>query len=162
MGTFSKICGGIGGFVVGDADLIEWLRFFARSHMFSVSIPPSTAAAALAALKIFQTDRSYLENLRSNIMHFISNLKQLGYKGLENHESAVVPVVIGNEEKLGKMYQSLLDDGVFVTPIVYPAVSRSNSRFRFTIMANHSIADLDFATNSLEKAMAKADFSFNE
>lgn len=161
MGTFSKICGGIGGYVVGDRDMIEWLKHFARPYIFSVAIPPSTAAAALQALKIFQKGDLSLR-LQNNIKHFISGLKSLGYEGLSDHESSVIPVVIGNEDKLGIMYQSLLDDGIFVTPIVYPAVSRANSRFRFTIMANHSTSELDLAISSLEKAMDKADYNFGE
>ena len=69
-------------------------------------------------------------------------------------------MVVGDETKLGIMYQSLLDDGVLCIPIVYPAVSRKNCRFRFTMMATHSKSDLDYATACLEKAMMKANFSF--
>lgn len=162
MGTFSKICGGIGGFVTGSTELIEWLRAFSRAQVFSVSLPPSTVAAVSKSLDIFVNDKDILKKLHSNIQHFVKNLESIGYKFKEQHESAVIPVVVGDEKKLGEMYQSLLDDGVLCIPIVYPAVSRKNCRFRFTVMATHSKSDLDYATACLEKAMLKAGFSFPE
>lgn len=158
MGTFSKICGGIGGFATGSVEMVEWLRYFSRAQIFSVSIGPATAAAMCKSLDIFYGNKELLSKLRSNIKHFANNLKSLGFSLSSEHESAVIPVVIGDEKKLGEMYQSLLDDGVFCVPVVYPAVGRSNCRFRFTIMANHSISDLDYVTVCLEKAMIKAGF----
>ena len=116
----------------------------------------------LESLRIFKEEPEHLQNLRRNIQHFKNNLKNIGYEVPDSHESAVVPVVIGDEKKLGEMYQSMLEDGVFVVPIVYPAVSRTNCRFRFTVMATHSVTDLDYAASSLEKAMLKANFSFDD
>ncbi|OFZ30339.1 MAG: hypothetical protein A2622_07950 [Bdellovibrionales bacterium RIFCSPHIGHO2_01_FULL_40_29] len=162
MGTFSKIGGAIGGFATGSVEFIEWLRAFSRAQVFSVSLPPSTVAAVSAALDVFTNNKSILQNLHSNIDHFVKNLESLGYKFHQKQESAVIPVVVGDEVKLGIMYQSLLDDGVLCIPIVYPAVSRKNCRFRFTMMATHSKSDLDYAIACLEKAMLKANFSFNE
>lgn len=162
MGTFSKICGGIGGFVTGSYDLVEWIRYFGRSQLFSVSLPPSTVAAVSTALDIFTSDRSLLENLKTNIQHFTKGLESIGYRFKTPHESAVVPVIIGDESKMGTMYQSLLNDGVWCVPVVYPAVSRKNCRFRFTVMATHSIAELDYVIASLEKAMMKVGLTFDE
>src|SRR3989338_3427338 len=162
MGTFSKIGGAIGGFATGSVEFIEWLRAFSRAQVFSVSLPPSTVAAVSAALDVFTNNKSILQNLHSNIDHFVKNLESLGYKFHQKQESAVIPVVVGDEVKLGIMYQSLLDDGVLCIPIVYPAVSRKNCRFRFTMMATHSKSDLDYAIACLEKAMLKANFSFKE
>lgn len=161
MGTFSKICGGIGGFVTGSQDLIDWIRSFSRAHIFSVALPPSTVAAANKALDLFQNDKTLVENLRRNIKHFVQCLKGIGYHNISlDHESAVIPVVIGDETKMGVMHQSLLEDGIWCTPVVYPAVSRKNCRFRFTIMATHTISDLDYAVTCLEKAMLKVGFKF--
>lgn len=157
MGTFSKICGGIGGFVTGSTELIEWIRSFSRAHIFSVSLPPSTVAAVSKSLEIFTSNKDLLIKLKQNISYFVENLNQLGFSINPDHESAVIPLVIGNEAKLGAMYQSLLDDGIFTIPIVYPAVSRKNCRFRFTVMATHSKSDLDYATACIEKAMLKVD-----
>lgn len=162
MGTFSKICGAIGGFATGSVEFVEWLRAFSRAQVFSVSLPPSTVAAVSKSLDIFTTNKSIINNLHSNIEHFVKNLESIGYKFLHKQESAVIPVVVGDEKKLGIMYQSLLDDGVLCIPIVYPAVSRKNCRFRFTMMATHTKSDLDYATACLEKAMMKANFSFED
>lgn len=156
MGTFSKMCGAIGGFITGSTELIEWLRYFSRAHLFTVSLPPSTVAAVSTALDLFLDEPSHLQNLKHNIQHFVTGLSHLGFQMDKNHESAVVPVIVGDEKKLGIMYQSLLDDGIFCVPVVYPAVGRSNCRFRFTVMATHTISDLDYVVSGVEKAMLKA------
>jgi 8-amino-7-oxononanoate synthase len=161
MGTFSKVCGAIGGFATGSIELIEWLRSFSRAQIFSVSLPPSTVAAVSKALDIFLSSKEINEKLRANVAHFISNLQQLGFKIDSNHESAIIPIVIGDEKKLGQMYQSLLEDGVLCIPVVYPAVSRKNCRFRFTMMATHSRSDIDYATACIEKAMLKSGVSID-
>lgn len=162
MGTFSKICGGIGGFVCGPSKLIDWIHCFSRSYLFSVSIPPSTAAGVLKSLEIFERDKiDLLGKLRKNINHFTSNLENIGYKVPYVQESTIIPVIIGDEEKMGIMHQSLLDDGIFVVPIIYPAVSRNNCRFRFTMNAQFTTSDIDYVSMSLEKAMAKAKVKFD-
>ena len=127
--------------------------------MFSVSIPPASAAGALAALKLFVATPSLLENLRKNIRHFVEGLRSLGFPISANHPSSVIPVVIGDDEKMGVMNQILQDNGVYCIPIVYPAVSRRQGRFRFTMMATHTISDLDYALSVLESAMNKANFA---
>ncbi|HVK60404.1 MAG TPA: aminotransferase class I/II-fold pyridoxal phosphate-dependent enzyme, partial [Bdellovibrionales bacterium] len=158
MGTFSKISGSIGGFIATSNDVADWLYWLARSHMFSVSIPPSTAAATLKSLEIFNRDKSILQSLQANIKHFSNGLRSLGFDISQNHESAVLPAVIGDQEKLGIMNKHLMDAGVFVVPVPYPAVSRTKIRFRFTVIASHTTSDLDYALNVLESAMEKADF----
>jgi len=161
MGTFSKVCGGIGGYVAGSKELIEWIRFFGRSQLFSISLPPSNVAAVSAALDIFTSDRSLLNSLKANIRHFTKGLESIGFKFKIPHESSIVPVLIGDEQKMGTMYQSMLNDGVWCVPIIYPAVSKKNCRFRFTVMASHTISELDYVVSSLEKAMLKAQFSID-
>ena len=158
MGTFSKICGGIGGFVACDADVYNWLYVLSRAHMFSVSLPPSTCAAALKALQIFSQQKSLLQDVRRNIKHFVSGLINLGFDLDPNHESSVVPVIIGDEKKLGLINEILMDSGVYVVPIVFPGVPRETCRFRFTVMATHTLSDLDYVLNLMETAMARVDF----
>jgi 8-amino-7-oxononanoate synthase len=159
MGTFSKICGGIGGFATGSKEVINWIKTFASPFVFSVSLPPSNVAAVSKALEIFQRDLSLLNSLKTNIKHFVDGLNHMGFKMDPTHEAAIVPVVIGDEGKLGIMYQSLLDDGIWCVPIVYPGVAKENCRFRFTVMATHTRSDLDYALLCLEKAMMKAKFT---
>jgi 7-keto-8-aminopelargonate synthetase-like enzyme len=109
-------------------------------------------------MQIFLKTPELLTSLRANIAHFVSALRNLGFPLAENHQSAVVPVIISDEEKLGKMNEVFREEGVYVIPVVYPAVSRKNCRFRFTVMATHSVSDLDYVLNVIEKAMLKADF----
>jgi 8-amino-7-oxononanoate synthase len=163
MGTFSKIGGAIGGFVAADADVIEWLYHFSRAHVFTVSLPPSSAAAALQALKIFNEEKHLVKDLKRNIKHFALGLHELGFTYLQqDHESAVIPVLIGDEQKLGIMNQIFLDEGIFVVPVVYPAVSRTSCRFRFTMTAKLTTSDIDFVLNVIEKAMLKVGFKYEE
>ncbi|MEY4064282.1 MAG: hypothetical protein RIR26_490 [Pseudomonadota bacterium] len=162
MGTFSKICGGIGGFVAADQEVCDLLDLMARSQIFSVSIPPSTAAACLKALDLFQRDKSLLTRLQENIRYFVNGMRSLGAPLAPDHASAVIPVIIGDEKKLGLMNEVLLNSGIYVVPIVYPAVSRNASRFRFTVMAPHTQSDLDLVIFQFEKAMKAADFKFEE
>ena len=98
--------------------------------------------------------------LKSNIRYFIKGLNDLGASVSENHESSVIPLIIGNEEKMGVMNQYLIENGVFVVPIVFPAVQRNACRFRFTVMATHSQSELDFVLHVLRNAMEKADHKF--
>jgi glycine C-acetyltransferase len=159
MGLFSKAWGSVGGFVVGSRDLCDWLRVFSRSYLFATSLPPSTCAATLASIRLME-ETDLVVKLQSNIQLFRSGLRSLGADFQESHESAIFPVEIKNEQKMGRMFQSFLDDGIYVLPVVYPVVGRNRCRFRFSIRADHSISDLDFALNSLEKAMMKADITF--
>lgn len=162
MGTFSKICGGIGGFVVGNQEVIDWMHFFARSQVFSVSMPPCNAAAVLKALQIFTAQPELVQKLHENIKYFVSGMRQLGAPVAADHGSPIVPVVIGDERKLGKMTEVLLEGGIYVIPIVFPAVRRNGGRFRFTVMATHTQSDLDLALSQFEKAMRIADFHFSQ
>jgi 8-amino-7-oxononanoate synthase len=153
MGTFSKIGGGIGGFCVGQRSTIEYLRYMSRSFMFSVSLPPCNVAGAREAIRIFWEDKSHLQKLKANIRYFVNGLRHLGVQIAADHQSSICPVVIGDEERLGRMTQILLDQGVYVTPIVFPAVSRSQARFRFTVSAAHDQSDLDYALLVLKMAI---------
>jgi 7-keto-8-aminopelargonate synthetase-like enzyme len=161
MGTFSKICGGIGGFIVGDEEVIDWLYFYSKPHMFSVSLPPSNIAAVLEALRIFKEDQDGLREMKENIRHFVSGLRSIGYPIDASHQTPIIPVVIGDEEKLGMVHQRMMDAGIYTIPVVYPAVSRNGCRFRFTIMRQHTISDLDYVLTVLESALKEAGVDLN-
>ncbi len=164
MGAFSKICGGHGGFIAADEQVIDWISWYGRSFMFSAAFPPISAAAVLTAIKIvFEEEPERLFLLEKNISHFIQGLRELGYKAYDSsHQSAIIPVLIGNENILSSMVQHLVENGVFVVPMIYPAVPRNGSLLRFTISSNHSISDLDYVLHVLESAAKTANFSFND
>lgn len=161
MGLFSKSFGAAGGFVVGDRELIDWLRYFSRAYIFSTSFPPVNAAVALKSIELMEKE-GLVEKLQNNIDHFVTSMRQIGAQLDPAHETAIVPVEIRNEEKMGKMFQSLLESGIFAIPVVYPVVSRTRCRFRFSIRADFTVADLDYVVTCFEKAMAKAEFKFGE
>lgn len=158
MGTLSKTLCSAGGFVAASEEVIDWLWWFSHSHMFSVSMPPAAVGASLAALDILQKEPQVVEKLHSNIKHFIEGLIHLGFPMNKDHASAVVPLVIGDEEKMLKMNQIMMDAGVWSIYVVYPAVSRRGCRFRFVVTADHDQAELDLALAILEKAMKEVGF----
>ncbi len=155
VGLFSKAIGTMGGFVVGRKDVMNWLRSYSRSYMFGTSFPPSVASASLAAIDIITRDRILRDKLRSNIQHFIRILNRRGIVVPPDHTTPIIPILIGDEVKIGKIFKAMMNDGVFALPVVYPVVARNKSRFRFSITTSHSISDLEYAVNSLERA-AKA------
>lgn len=160
MGNTSKTLGSLGGFLAGSEDVMYWLTWFARSRMFSTSMPPASAAAALTAFQIMMEKPELIQDVQRNIRHFVKGMIELGAPLDRHHSSAIVPIVIGDDIKLGKMNQELKDKGVYVHPIIYPAVSRKGSRFRFTLCATHTISDLDYVLSAFQRAMEIADFSF--
>lgn len=163
MGAFSKICGGHGGFIAADENVIDWISHYGRSFMFSAAFPPVSAAAVLAAIKIvFEEEPERLTALENNIRHFIRGLRELGYTAYdEAHQSAIVPVIIGDENALSVIVQYLVENGVFVVPMIYPAVPKNGSLLRFTLSSSHTVSDLDYVLNILESALKAADFSFD-
>jgi glycine C-acetyltransferase len=161
MGTFSKIGGGIGGFCLGRRATIEYLRYMSRAFMFSVSLPPCAVAGAREAVRIFWEDKTHLARLKANIRYFVDGLRYLGVNISREHQSSICPVIIGDEEVLGTMTQVLFDHGIYVTPIVFPAVGRTQSRFRFTVSAIHERSDLDYALLVLGMALEKVGLKLN-
>ena len=161
-GTLSKVAGSAGGFIAADAAIIDWLTFYSKTYMFSVAMPPSSVAAALTALKVvFEEEFDRVENLRSNIKHFIAGLKELGEPTLSmNHVSGIISITIGDEHQLAAINQQLIDYGIRVTPIVYPAVPRGQARFRFCITTEHTFTDIDYVMQILKDAIKKTNFSF--
>lgn len=159
MGTLSKGLGAGGGFVASSKDVVHWLRFFARAGMFSIGVSTALAAAGLKALQIAKETPELREKLQSNIRVFRKGLQALGFKLCSDEESPVVPVLVGNDEILGKMNKILLESGIFVTPVFYPAVPLDLSRFRFSLSAAHSTSDIELALAALEKAKTLTGYS---
>ncbi len=159
MGLFSKAIGTLGAYVVGKSSLISWYRGYARSLMFATTFPPGIAASTIKAIEIMQTGEIQ-ERLKGNIKYFRQGLESLGYKNDNPYLSPVIPIEIRDEEKMGNIYQSLLDEGVFALPVIYPVVPRGKCRFRFSVNANHTQGDIDYTIMVIEKAFRKENFSF--
>lgn len=152
IGSLSKCIGAGGGFVAGSATTIQYLRMFARMEMFSSALPPSMAAATLKSLEIIRDDKSRRRKLHENSRHFREGLRELGFTPEVDPESPIVPVIIRDPQKMAEMNRVLLDHKVLTNMIMFPAVAVDQCRFRFTITANHTFADIELALAALKAA----------
>lgn len=150
MGTFSKSFASIGGFIAGTADVVHYIKHKARPFMFSAAMAPASAATALKCLDIMETEPEHLENLRKNAKYMSDNLKRLGFNTL-NSQTPVIPLLVGDDVAAFAMTQKLCEEGVFVTPVIRPAVPEGCALLRTSYMASHTKADLDYALEHLEK-----------
>jgi len=142
MGTFSKTFASLGGFVVGDRAVINFLKHHAPALIFSASPTPSSVAAAIAALDILEKEPERIEKLMANARKMRQGLKAMGYR-VGEHDSAVVPVIIGDTEKVLVMWRKLFDAGVFVNAFIRPGVPPGLEMLRTSYMATHKDEHLD-------------------
>jgi 8-amino-7-oxononanoate synthase len=150
MGTFSKSLASVGGFVAGDAGVIDFIRHHARSGIFSAALPPASTAAALAALEITAREPGRREQLWKNTEYMLSELASLGFD-TGNSASPIIPIVIGDDLTTFTMVKRLHEEGVFVNPVISPAVPPGHALIRTSYMATHERSHLDFALSTLEK-----------
>jgi 8-amino-7-oxononanoate synthase len=150
MGTFSKSFASIGGFIAGPADVIHYIKHKARPFIFSAAMAPSATATALKCLEIMETEPEHLVNLRKNAAYMSKNLKAMGYNTL-NSNTPIIPLLIGDDGLAFQMTQKLCEEGVFMTPVVRPAVPEGCSILRTSYMASHTQTDLNYALEHLEK-----------
>ena len=150
MGTFSKSFASIGGFIAGPADVVHYIKHKARPFIFSAAMAPSATATALKCLDIMETEPQHLIALRKNAAYMSKNLKAMGYNTL-NSNTPVIPLLIGDDGLAFQMTQKLCEEGVFMTPVVRPAVPEGCAILRTSYMASHTQADLDYALLHLEK-----------
>jgi glycine C-acetyltransferase len=141
MGTFSKAFGAVGGFVAGSSKLITYLRFFARSHMFSASLPPTVIAAVLAGLDIIERDPQRRQRVLANAAYAIDGLNDIGINA--STESAIIALHVPCGMNIRKAAFRFHQAGIFVNSIEYPAVPVQQQRFRISLMATHTHADID-------------------
>jgi 7-keto-8-aminopelargonate synthetase-like enzyme len=150
MGTFSKSFACIGGFIAGEAMVIDYLKHHARTLLFSASMPPSAVATVHAALEIIKSEPERRERLWHHARKMHAGFRTLGYDiGLT--QSPVVPVIVGDDVKTFMFWKRLLDEGVFTNPVVSPAVPPGSARLRTSYMASHTDAQLDFVLEKFEK-----------
>lgn len=150
MGTYSKSLAAVGGFVAGDQTTIDYIKHTARSLMFSASLPPSSVAAASAALDVLQEDPELLERLWKNTRKMLNGYKALGFD-TGTSETPIIPVMIKDADKAYKMCSLLFDEGIFVNPVVSPAVPPGRELLRTSFMATHTDLQLDQVLSAFEK-----------
>ena len=156
MGTFSKSFASLGGFVAADTDTIEYLKHRARSLMFSASMTPASVASTLKALDIIETEPEHLEKLWKNTNYAKQLLLQEGFD-LGMTESPILPVFIRNNDKTFYVTKMLQDNGVFVNPVVAPAVPAEESLIRFSLMATHTFDQIEEAIDKMAKVFKRVE-----
>ena len=154
MGTLSKTCASCGGYIAGDEALIDYLRYSAPGFIYSVGLSPPDTAAALAALRILKREPQRVELLRQRSALFLELARAAGLNTGTSHGTPVIPLIVGNSLKCLLLSQRLLEHGVHVQPIVYPAVSEDSSRLRFFITAAHSEEQIRYAVQTLARESA--------
>jgi 8-amino-7-oxononanoate synthase len=154
-GTFSKAFGALGGFVAGSKETLQYLRFYAHPYVYSCALPPVVIAAILKALEIGMSQPELRAQLWKNADYFHTQLRNLG---LDTGESTtyVMPIVIGDRERMYRLGHELRARGLWVAPVDYPAVPQNRICFRACVTAKHTRADLDEALNILEDTLIPA------
>ena len=150
MGTFSKTFASLGGFVVGDHKVIDYLKHNAPALIFSASPTPASVAAALAALDILEQEPERIEKLMNNARMMRKGLKEMGYH-VNDYDSAVVSAIIGDTEKTLIMWKALFDEGVFVNAFIRPGVPPGMEMLRTSYMATHEIEHLEKILDAFKK-----------
>jgi len=150
IGTLSKAIGVIGGYVAGSKVMYEWLNHRARPVLFSTSLPPAAVGAIMEAVRMLMESTEYTDRLWDNAKYFKEKLGKLGFN-TGHSETPITPVIIGDEAKTMEFSRKLLENGVFVSGIVYPTVPKGTGRVRCMVTAAHTKEQLDRAVEAFKK-----------
>lgn len=151
MGTLSKTIPAVGGYVAGKSELVKALKANANGYFFSAAIPPAVAASAKAAFDVIRSEPDRVKKLHRNMRRYLDGIKKLGFKTL-NSETAIVPIVCNHEQNAFEMTRICQEEGLFVLPVLYPAVPLESPRLRTTVTTAHSDEDIDFCLSVFETA----------
>lgn len=153
-GSFGKALMGVGGFVAGSSKLINYLELVSRPYHFSSSLPPNVTASLIKALDILESDTHILAKLWQNIHYFKKRLLELGFN-VSSSQSAIFPIILGNELMVLRLCAELYRCGILVNPIVFPVVPKRKSRLRLSITAGLTQTDLDYSLDHLGRLSHK-------
>ncbi len=148
MGTFSKSFASLGGFIAGDADVMDYIQHHARSFMFSASMPASNVAAVLAALDIMENEPEHVERLWEVTERMRSGLKEMGFR-MGPSTTPIIPIIIGEREKTFMAWKMCFDAGLYTNAVIAPAVPPDMGLLRTSYMATHTDEQIDRALNIL-------------
>jgi 8-amino-7-oxononanoate synthase len=154
-GTFSKAFAGLGGFVAGSKETLEYLRFYAHPYVYSCALPPVVVAAILKALEIGMQEPELRTKLWENADYFHTQLRGLGID-TGTSTTYIMPIVIGERERMYRLCHEVRRRGLWVAPVDFPAVPLNRVCFRACVTTKHTRADLDEALNILEDTLVPA------
>ena len=152
VGTFSKALGGQGGYVAGSRNLYNYLKGFARSRVFSCALSPVVTAGVLTSLGIAQREPQLRAKLWENVAHIRARLEENGVD-IGQSTSQVIPIMVKNDRRVFELGHKLLRAGLYLQPIIYPAVAKHRSRFRVSVSASHTTEQLDEGVAILVKVL---------
>lgn len=155
MSTFSKSLASLGGFIAADEDTIEFIKHRARSLMFSASMTPASVASVLAALDIIESEPERIDKLWANTNYAKKLLLEAGFE-IGHPESPILPIYIRDNAKTFIITNILQKNGIFVNPVVSPAVPSDASLIRFSLMATHTFEQIEKAVHELKQAFKEA------
>ena len=150
MGTFSKSFGSLGGFIAANHNIMNYLKHNARALIFSASMPPANVAAVSKAIDIMLTEPERIDNLW-DVTHYAQ--EQFKARGFDtgHTQSPIIPLFVRDTTKALQIVKLALDEGVFITPVIAPAVPQDSVLIRFALMATHTREQVDIAVDRLEK-----------
>ncbi len=150
MGTFSKSFASLGGFIAGDAEVIDYIKHHARSLIFSASMPPASVAAVIASLEIIESEPDRIAQLWKNTHRMKKGFDSLGFNtGASN--TPIIPILVGEDEDCFIFWKELWDHGIFVNPAIPPAVPPHQAILRTSYMATHTEDELDYVLEMFGK-----------
>lgn len=156
MGTFSKSFAALGGFIATDSVTANYLRHNSRSYIFSASITPASTAAVNAALDIMESEPERIEHLWKVTNYALDGFRNIGCE-IGHTSTPIIPLFIRDNDKTFAVTRDLLEDGIFVNPVISPAVPSQDTLIRFSLMATHTIEQVDRALECIQKVFKKYD-----
>jgi len=154
MGTFSKSFASLGGFIASDKATINFLKHNSRTLIFSASMTPSAAATVLAALEIMENEPERIKHLWDITNYALKGFKSMGFDTGKS-ESPIIPLFVRDEIKALTLTKVLLDDGIFINPVVSPGVPKEDSLIRYSLMATHTKEQVEISIEKITKAAKK-------
>jgi 8-amino-7-oxononanoate synthase len=150
MSTFSKSFASLGGFVAGDADVIHYIKHHARALIFSASIPASNAAAVLAALEVMRQEPERVQRVNQIAEQVRRELRRLGFN-IGNSQTPIVPIIIGDDMRTLFTWKAMFEAGIFVNPVLSPAVPQGSQMLRTSYMATHTDEQIERTLEVFER-----------
>ena len=149
MGTFSKSLASVGGFIAADEDVIGYLKHKSRALIFSASLPPASTASVLAAIQVMKDEPERMQQLWDNTNYMLQGFKDIGFE-TGTSCTPVIPLHVGDMMVAFKMWKRLGEEGIFITPVIPPAVPPNSCLIRTSLMATHTRKQLDFALDKFK------------
>lgn len=154
MSTFSKSLASLGGFIAGNEDVISYVKHKSRPFIFSASIPPANVAAAIKALEIIEAEPERIANLKKVADYMRAGLRRIGIKFVES-ETPIIPVMTYENMQTFILTKMMLEEGVYVNPVIEPAVKPGGCLLRTSYTATHTTEQLDYALEAFEKVFSR-------